>query len=422
MRPVNILSILILLILLSFGQTTARQEPLTNVLTLVLTIGGEDDKNAPEYLLAKPGDIAVTKSGDILISDEKRIKIFDSSGNGKAVCGGAGDGPGEFSMSRQVFIRISGERGVFPIIINLSPKGFITAFESSFSIGSADYYNIYTPEYKNYDRKLITGNSRVTAYLNDHGYDTRRTGIQNAVFLNENFTLFHLNLNNSFEEILGYDDGKEFYVIQHYVKPGVFARGSGYSTITTDAQLRFVLLPNSDIVFCHGYYDSSLDEPEETVSLHIVCLDPYNEQTVQLPNIPVALTEQELEEKKEQLESMKSRRNTVFDNETEKLLDDFFGKPYKPAFNKLMIDGNILFINTFLKNEKDEYYTAVYNTETWEKISDFYTPEWFSGFKTDPFQTEKVVISDGYVYRLSSKTDEFPEVQKYRIDPKVYKK
>ena len=403
----------------------AQQESLTNVLTLVQTFGGENDPNTGDYLLASPGDIAVTKNGDIIVTDEKTLKIYDASGKGKAILGGRGEGPGEFSMSSTIIsIPALGTIVPNPITVNVSPQGFITAFELP---SGNTYYNVYTSGYRTHNRCRVSSNPQISAYLENTGYTSSGTKIQNVVFLNENLTLFHLNTSNGFEEVFGFDDGKEFHVIKQNPRPGVFSLSTGQIVSEPDAKLHFVLLPTGTIVYCHTYYDSRLDVADDTVTFHIVNLDPFSEQTVQLPNQPVLLAEEEIRTVSGVKENMRKMmgRNIQLDKETERQMEEFYSMRYKPAFKTLLLDGNLLFINTFQKNDpakRDEYYTKVYNVETWEMVSGFYAPAWFSGHTTERYYVERVVVSNGYAYRLHYDYVQFAFIEKYKLDPAVYGK
>jgi len=405
---------------------TVEMEPLTNVLTLMQTFGGENDPNTGEYLLASPGDIAVTKNGDIIVTDENKLKIYDPSGKGKALLGGQGEGPGEFPRSSGLVTTSPGIILPNPITVNVSPQGFITALALP-PLGDATYYNVYTSGYRTHNRYRVLSNPQISAYLENTGYTSRRIIIQKVVFLNENLTLFHLYKSDSLEEVFGFDDGKEFHVIKRYPKPGVFSSGRERFGVGTDAQLHFVLLPTGTIVYCHTYYDSRLDVADDTVTFHIVNLDPFSEKTVQLTNQPVLLAEEEIRTVsgfKENRRRMMGR-NIQLDKETERQMEEFFAMRYKPAFKTLLCDGDVLFVNTFQKNDpakRDEYYTKVYNVETWEMVSGFYAPAWFSGHKAKRYHIERVVVSDGNAYRLHYDYEQFAFIEKYRIDPAVYGK
>ena len=105
------MSYLIVSFLLACGSSDfiddqGKNEILSDVLQLELTFG---DKDLPdEYLLARPGGIAVNDNGDILVVDENRVKVYSNNGREKSIIGGPGEGPGYFeryeSQSERFFL------------------------------------------------------------------------------------------------------------------------------------------------------------------------------------------------------------------------------------------------------------------------------------------------------------------------------
>ena len=59
-------------------------KPLENVLTPELTFGDDETIPDKEFLLARPIAISVNSTGDIAVSDENRLKIYDGEGIGIA--------------------------------------------------------------------------------------------------------------------------------------------------------------------------------------------------------------------------------------------------------------------------------------------------------------------------------------------------
>ncbi|MCH8287059.1 hypothetical protein IIB79_11130 [candidate division KSB1 bacterium] len=86
LRYREIIQIFILAIFWSCGNGSGSdlsdfKEPLTDVLTLEFSFG---DTGLPDkYLLAQPTGLQVAENGDIIVGDERSLKIFDSKGNPK---------------------------------------------------------------------------------------------------------------------------------------------------------------------------------------------------------------------------------------------------------------------------------------------------------------------------------------------------
>jgi len=106
---------------------------LSDVLTHVLTIGGEEEiyeKSQEDFLLANPrfNCIAVNNANDIFVFDEARVKVYDENGKPKRIIGGPGEGPGEFDA-----------RSIISICVG--PTGYLT-------VGERDVLNIFSPDGK----------------------------------------------------------------------------------------------------------------------------------------------------------------------------------------------------------------------------------------------------------------------------------
>ena len=105
------------------GLDVSGTEPLTDVLTLVLTFGDEFE-NAEDYLLAGPGMIAVTENNNIMVVDEQKVKVFSPTGLPQSIFGGEGQGPGEFENVYRMW---------------LNPNGYLTVFGGRFGF-TAHYF------------------------------------------------------------------------------------------------------------------------------------------------------------------------------------------------------------------------------------------------------------------------------------------
>ena len=83
---------------------------------------------------------------------------------------------------------------------------------------------------------------------------------------------------------------------------------------------------------------------------------------------------------------------------------------YYAPIRGLASDGDYIFAYTY-QYDKDKKYTAdVFKSSEGKYICSVYLPYIFTEFK------------DGYAYRIKSSADEYPQVEKYRIDPQVYGK
>ena len=84
-------------------------------------------------------------------------------------------------------------------------------------------------------------------------------------------------------------------------------------------------------------------------------------------------------------------------------------KKYNSPVLKLIADGQYIFVMSNRKNDNNELFTDVFNTDTGAYVSSLYLLE-------NPH-----LIHNGYVYYfVYAKEDEFTRIEKYKIDPAVY--
>ena len=119
--------------------------------------------------------------------------------------------------------------------------------------------------------------------------------------------------------------------------------------------------------------------------------------------------------------------NTI-DSGTAKMVEDIFNErqerrmqrlkeaKYHPAVKNLLTDGDYIFVFTHERVENEGHIVDVIDSRTGERISRAYFP-----FGADPIY-ETMVIKNGYAYRITNNKDGFKIVEKYKIDPAVYRK
>ena len=127
-----------------YSQTTGgNQQTLSPIITLIGTIGSDDVSVPQEYLLVMPRFPAVKNNGDILIPDEFKIKVFDSSLKPKKIFGGQGQGPGEFE---------------FATALRLAPNGYLT-------VSDEEYYSLFDDNYKFISKNRFYPSANLTSFL-----------------------------------------------------------------------------------------------------------------------------------------------------------------------------------------------------------------------------------------------------------------
>jgi len=382
-------------------QTVEMPPPLNDVLTLELTIGGADDTNPSEYLLADPGAIAVNDSNDIFIVDERRIKVFDQNGNPKRIIGRPGMGPGEFGGNLRIFIPR----------ITLVPKGHLTLLEHPFI--SSSYYSIFSPHYVFQKKGYLLTDSKLLNYLKNHNLRFGGSGITKIVALDDNKKIYSISCSERRKsapdsdisyDILIYDSADTIFTIQKRVntsyvpKAGMGARELGW--------LNWDVLPDGRIIYTHGGHDRQITQDRATYFLHIFSTDSFQESILSFDYKPLKFTDLSVE-RFMGMDTPKERERAKY------TLDAYKAAKYYTVVHSIKTDGEYVFAFTFEKNDKQEFLVNVIHAVTGERISAIYFP----------LNPNVVEIKNGYAYQLKHTTsDEFAEVNKYRIDSAVYGK
>lgn len=365
-------------------------EPLTDVLTLEVSFG---DKDVPdEYLLARPMAIAVNSGGDIYVADEDRLKVFDQNGNPKAIVGGQGEGPGEF---RQLFE------------VAISPNGFITA-----GIGYA--YNSYKSNHDFILKHSPFQSIVKDRLIRDFGYITGATSSMPYLVSKSEFVYRASGRKNA-------GDGSErSYVLliqERYDEIAVLAEyqnvprpvlGGRPRPIAYSGDFLWGMLPENRIVYTHTAYDKSRNQNDFRYILRTKSLDTGEEEVFSIPYERLEISESVIE-------------NTPFPgtvpegtNLDEILKDKIRDLKYFPPVYGLLVDNEYVFLFVNSNDLEEKRQVHVINTNTGKQVSTVDFPYWL--------QPWTLVIKNGYVYRYTRGVDDFPVVEKYKIDPTVFGK
>jgi len=383
-------------------QTEEMPPPLTDVLTLDLTIGGAEDTHPSEYLLADPGAIAVNDSNDIFIVDERRIKVFDRDGNPKRIIGRPGIGPGEFGGNLRLFIPR----------ITFGPKGHLTLLEHPSIFRS--YYSIFSPHYVFQKKDYLFTDSKLLSYLKNQ--NLRFGGIatiKKIVALDDNKKIYSIGCSERgkiapdsgiFYDLLIYDSADTIFTIQKRVKTSYVPKaGTGTSDL---GSLNWDVLPDGKIIYTHGGHDRQITQDGATYFLHIFSTDSFQESVLSFDYKLLEFTDLSVE-RFMGMDTPSERERAKY------ILDAYKAAKYYPPVYSIKTDGEYVFAFTFEKNDEQEFLVGVIHAVTGERISMIYFP----------LNPNFNVIRNGYAYLLKGTTDtEFAEVNKYRIDPAVYGK
>jgi len=395
--------LLIILLLFCCGEDSKKPAgylpPLRDVFELELSFGAENVKD--EFLLAIPQDIAVDEAGNMYVTDEDRIKVFDSNGKEKTIIGGPGQGPGEFSSTPK---------------LSINDDGLLTALAgSSFNLFSANNKFIRKIQYKN--EPLYNNYKKEKALI-------RQFQPENVCSLSETERIVTAGAwkelkdgNLVTADVIIYEKADTLIELVHHAPDNIkglrdvarISLTSGEQKVYAPVHHKFyvTILPNKHIAYTHSFYDAKNDNNEFTYTIHIVNLENLQEYQISLDYKPVNI--------------QKELSSGRYNEQGEKVLKSFLkNMKYFSPLSSLLYDKELIFavhdmypasLDILLKEgETSEFLTDIFDSETGKYLKSAYFP-----FNPD-------VIKNGYAYRIKLGIDIFPQIEKYKIDPAVYGK
>lgn len=400
------ISILVFLLFFYCGSDvdvqTVEIEPLTDVLTLELSFGDEKTIDKNEFLIAQPRYIQVNDSGDIYVYDEDRIKVYDEKGQAMNIIGGPGEGPGEF--------------GIFFRDLSLSSSGYLLVQERS-------SYSLFSPEHKFIEERQLRTLPYYNSLKNDYKVDMVTMGLRGIRFyvLNEkelvisadDLNAANYNEENNYNHYLfcAYED-KLVELVSYKKVNSVAARreGSfGVSSVPYLGNFYYSILPGNRIVYTHSGLESEIRNGIGYMTFHIINKDGsgklsfewmYTTEEIEksyIDNYEIGIT-------------LSGYKPKEAENRIKKMLRE---KKFKAPFTDILSDGTTLFLlKSQMEGDSSYYIVNVIDTESGAHLSSFRTDLSISNIK------------DGYAYKISDyyQTNEFPEIEKYKINPAVYGK
>ena len=415
MHTQSISIILTGLILAACGQKDpgSRDDLLPFVDSAVrLDLSFGDEGLPEEFLLAEPKGLAVKHNGDILVSDEHHIKVYDSRGTPRERLGGQGQGPGEFQESQEAF---------------LGPTGFL-AVE-----GGSSQFNLYGPDLtylarynSNSDeglRDYIRGQTLTFSYMTDLYLldDSRRI-----------YALFGRNRDlpgkfPDFKYLIYFDGNSLEELVKHNSLDSVLNDRGGSTDSPYLGDFHWGLLDENRIVHAHTHQGKEDKGSGSSYSLNILGLDDGSSSVIKVEYDPEVLPDS--------LRTLMTYHNRRIGLTIEPppvlqaLLDDV---QFFPAFKALRTDGDLVFLFRFnpVNEELERSITEAERNgeELPEGIYSRFEPYTVDIVDTAvgrlavraEFSCIPDVIKDGRAYRLNTRKDAFPKVECYRIDPAVY--
>ncbi|KPK95853.1 hypothetical protein AMJ80_03265 [bacterium SM23_31] len=378
---------------------------LPNVLKYELAFGSDETKLPEEFLLVEPflyGGIAVNDSGDIYVTDESCVKVYDSNGNHKKLIGGSGLGPGEFYMAG---------------IPTISPSGYLTVYNKSW-IGM-DRINIFSSDDKFIKSVNYTGNRvfREVKYksISESKYYWENIG-RNFQELKKGFSLDInervLSTSDLYDRdqsegynVLYYENADTMFIIKQFEKWGEFFDQEGmlfaswwYGDFTWD------VLPDRIIIYINSGPLELNERGEPCYTLHILSLESFKDKEISQPYNPIVIPDSVLNSGGEGYSPPKA-------GEIARVVKELLSeRKYYASVQKLLVDGYYVFAFTMQKNEAGESLVDVFDMKQEKYLHSAY-------FSVIPY-----IIKNGYAYKTGRDEEGFSIIEKYKIDPAVYGK
>ncbi|MFC1554326.1 hypothetical protein ACFL7D_06810 [candidate division KSB1 bacterium] len=404
-------SLLLIASLLIFGCGSEKQITLENrkiienAFTLQLVFG--DDDTLGDYLITGSNTQPVAAdNGDIIVTDESKLKVFDENGNPKTLVGKPGEGPGEF--------------GRF-IFANITENGNICAANNGrLSIFGPDYSLIETINMKNRQiyKNLTEQNSWGDLYFNS----MFAFSPEDIFIFTQSMDRRSVSMGNNYL-ILLYQNSDNVDVIKKFHQDYIheFKKGdlSYYVYLMEKGGLTFALLDSKKAAYSQTDVDKIQENERWYYLISIYDLESKETKTIKREYLPVAIPDSVLYPNlradyngDQQIARGTNRDGTMttvyqkdMDEKKTELLKDL---KYYPPVEWLFSDGKYLFVKTYENDPQKGFIADVFDTETNKYLRSVYLPF-------------RVHFKDGYAYK-SGKRDGFPVIEKYKVDPTVYEK
>ncbi|MFA9453995.1 MAG: hypothetical protein ACERK6_08780 [Candidatus Aminicenantaceae bacterium] len=398
----------------SSGQPAGSQGEIPFVgsaLRFELSFG--DDGLPEEFLLAEPKGLAIKDSGDILVTDEYHIKIYDAEGTPQERLGGQGQGPGEFQESQQALV---------------GPTGFLT-------IGNGfSQFNLYGPDLTYISRYNGSADEDLRNYISEQSL-TFNT-MTDLCLLDESrriYALFGRNrdLPGKFPvfNYLVYHDGNSLEeLVKHHSRAYVLNNRGGSTSSPYLGDFHWGVLTKNRIVHAQTHQGNKDNGPGSSYALNILDLNGGSDAVIEVEYDPAVLPDSLRELKTQHFREI----NLTIEPPPalQALLNEI---RLFPAFQAMRTDSDLVFLFKF-NPDNEELERSIEEAEmNGEEI-----PEGIYA-RFEPYQVDIVnvssgrlvvqaefscipdVIKNGRAYRLNKRADAFPKVECFLIDPAVYR-
>lgn len=370
-----------------------------DIFTLDLTI--EDGDTESEPILVEPSGIAINNEGYIYVSDEECVKVFNSQGQFIQQIGREGQGPGEF---------------VAAFGVTTGPTGVLTAMDILWE------FNIYSPDGSFLRKSRYRVEDLTKNYIQEEGFTF--TMLNDVISLDREeqiIDLFALDLINqekypAFEQLLFVKSDTLMELCQYHTRNSVKLSESSNSSINLSGDFLWSMTDAGQIVYTETGIDYSHDGKGSRYFLNLVTLDDLERDTIAVPYTTLRIPAACKSRYEFSIVVMGEVINIDIDPELLKMEQQ---TEFYPPLKFLLTDGNRLFgfhysVLDSIWHDMDEEGKMIPCTAD---IIDLDSGLLIARAEF-PFIPD--VISDEHAYLLNAPDDDFPSIQRYRIDPRIY--
>ncbi len=402
MRYLNLfLALLFIFSCVRTNNNSSSDVLIENPMTLELSFGFEDLPD--DFLLATPTGFNLDASENIYILDESQVKIYSPDGKAIGIFGGKGQGPGEFDS----FVD---EGRSFISITDNGLKVIKYCYDSNYHLFNSDNEFVSRDSYDGFflSTSLLKNKDLLKVYPSEIFYQ-----------LGENETVYtmpcekNMRDNNEFSNGIYYQKEGKVTEINFYNEINIISKNNrGREFFIPLGLLSMASLPDKRIVYTHSSFDVEDIDGKKSYILRVFSLDEMTERQIKHNYNTIVLNEVEefISKYKNIIQANPGRDNEYYEGVLEEIDKKVQTGLNAAPIRKLRADGNIIFAFTFEKTSTGKTLANIFDAESLEHIADAY------------FDFIPSVIKNGKAYRLITKKDEFPKLEVYKIDSKVYKK
>ena len=381
-----------ILLILSVPNSGLPQnsKPVENILSLKISFG--DSKELPDgYLLVRPQGLVVLKNGNIVVTDDFKLKMFNIDGKPEKIIGKSGQGPGEFQTIGSLFI---------------SPVGKISIY------ASYTYFDIYSEDLEFIERVSIAYNPNYQ-FIKDRFNLSKSFRIHTLIPINQKDKLLVIegrDIDKFGYKIIAYQCGDVIKIVDDYKFIAEYTTKKGSFALSARGDSYLKLLPNECILFTHSLTEIEKKDNRYYFNLYISHYDGSVRKIISHSFKPVKLDDY-----------------LMPNDESKKILKSY---PYYPAIQDLKVDSNYIFVFTYEKNEKEEILTHIFNAEKAEYIRSAFFP--FIPSKIKNKIAYRLKVPDFRVYyetfrksmskEYIEKNSFYPVIEIYEINPIIFEK